>query len=173
MRYAVFSFTAWMLLCGAAALSRAAKPPMPPGNPGTKETHFVWTNEDLEKLRSRGLISIVGPGQEETPKAQSPPAQPYERAKDPDWYAAEAAKLRQEIQASEAQLQSFRNALVAAQDNRIPSSGFKLDQVNAGLTPNDEIAIRGQHIKELAAHLDDLEDQARHNYIPPGVLRRE
>src|SRR5437899_2587022 len=148
MRYAVFSFTAWMLLCSAAALSRAAKPPMPPGNPGTKGTHFVWTNEDLEKLRSRGLISIVGPGQEETPKAQSPPAQPYERAKDPDWYAVEAAKLRQEIQASEAQLQSFRNALAAAQDNRIPSGGFKLDQVNAGLTPNDEIAIRGQRNKE-------------------------
>ena len=173
MRCAVFSFAAWMLLCSAAAPLRAAKPPMPPGNPGTKETHFVWTNEDLEKLRSRGLISIVGPGQQETPKEQSSPAQPYERAKDPGWYAAEAAKLRQEIQANEAQLQSFRNALAAAQDNHMPSGGFKLDQVNAGLTPNDEIAIREQRIKELAAHLGDLEDRARHNNIPPGVLRRE
>src|SRR3989442_14041971 len=119
MRYAVFSFTAWMLLCSAAALSRAAKPPMPPGNPGTKETHFVWANEDLEKLRSRGLSAIVGPGQEETPKAQSPPAQPYERAKHPDSYALEAAKRRQEIQVSHWRLQRSRNPLAAGQGTRI------------------------------------------------------
>ena len=162
-----------MLLFNAAVSSRPAEPPKTPRDPTTKEAHFVWTNEDLEKLRSRGLISIIGPGQEETRQELASPSQPYERTKDPDWYAAEAAKLRLEIETNHAQLQRFRGALAAVQASGSASGGFKLDQVNAGLTPNDEIAIRQQRIKDLTARLDNLEDVARHNSIPPGVLRRE
>lgn len=173
MRYAVFSFTAGMLLCNAAVSSRPAEPPKTPRYSTTKEAHFVWTNEDLEKLRSRGLISIIGPGQEESRKETSSPSQPYERAKDPDWYSAEAAKLRDEIETNKAQLQRFRDTLAAAQANRTTSGAFALDQVNAGLTPNDEIAIRQRRLSDLTARLDDLEDRARHNSIPPGVLRGE
>src|SRR5258707_12409990 len=57
---------------------------------------MVWTNDDLEKLHRLGLISIVGRIDEERPTPASAPG-PYVKTQDPEWYAEQAAKLRDEL----------------------------------------------------------------------------
>ena len=71
---------------------------------------MVWTNDDLEKLRSLGLISIVGRIDEERPTSAPAPG-PYVRTQDPEWYAAEAARLRDELDRRETQLHEYRQAI--------------------------------------------------------------
>src|SRR5260370_15780927 len=70
----------------------------------------VWTNDDLEKLHGLGLISIVGRVDEETPTSESAPGR-YVKTQDPEWYAEQAANLRDELERRRAQLREYRPAL--------------------------------------------------------------
>jgi hypothetical protein len=62
-----FPFLAASLLVLAAALpSRAQQTPHPAQ---TDQARKIWTNDDMDELRARGLISIVGQETEEAPQA--------------------------------------------------------------------------------------------------------
>jgi len=61
----------------------------------------------LERLHVPGLISIVGRMNEETPKS-APTPEPYEKTQDPEWYAKQAAKLRDELERRQNQLRDYR-----------------------------------------------------------------
>ena len=83
-----------LALISVAIPSRAANRP----HAGTDSPDkMVWINDDLEKLHSLGLISIVGRIDEERPTRASASG-PYVRTQDPEWYAEEAAKLRDELE---------------------------------------------------------------------------
>lgn len=56
----------------------------------------VWTNDDLERLHSLGLISIVGQIDQEEPKPATARSE-YVKTQDPEWYAEESARLRDEL----------------------------------------------------------------------------
>ena len=58
-----------------------------------RQSVVVWTNDDLEKLHTQGLISIVGQVDEEGPTWTSVP-ETYVKTQDPGWYAEQAANLR-------------------------------------------------------------------------------
>jgi hypothetical protein len=130
----------------------------------------VWTNDDLERLHVPGLICIVGRMSEETPRPASLP-KPYVKTQDPEWYAEQAAKLRDELERRRAQLGGYRQALEDARSLRKTTGGINLDEGDIGITPEAGIEILQQRVEEAQAEFDDLEDLARRNDIPPGTLR--
>jgi len=130
----------------------------------------VWTNDDLEKLHALGLISIVGRIDEERPTSASAPG-PYVRTQDLEWYAVQAAKLREELERRRAQLREYRQALEDARSLRKTAGGINLDESDIGITPRAAIEILGRRVKEEQTELNALEDLARRHGIPPGTLR--
>lgn len=136
------------------------------------ETNVVWTNEDLERLSSvPGLISVVGqPINEAAEEANGEPA-PQSVTQDPTWYAEQAEQLRTQLESQEAYLRDFIQALENVRELKTPSSGFNFDADDVGMTPDETIDILQSQISETQSQLDDLEDLARQNNIPPGVLR--
>ena len=94
-------------------LRAADRPHAETHNQNTK----VWTNDDLEKLHSLGLISIVGRIHAEEPTSARAP-ETYVRTQDPEWYAEQAAKLRDELERRQTQLREYRQAIDDARSLR-------------------------------------------------------
>jgi hypothetical protein len=156
-----------LALITAAIPLRAANRP----HAGTgSQTKMVWTNDDLEELRSLGLIFVVGSTNEETPKPASAPA-PYVQTQDPAWYAEQAARLRDELESRQAQLHGYRQAIEDAASLKTMIGGINLDDGDIGITPEVGIEILQQRVSETQSELDALEDLARRNDIEPGTLR--
>ena len=130
----------------------------------------VWTNDELQKLHDLGLISIVGAMSEEMPESASL-RQPYVKTDDPGWYAAEAAKLRDQLEHRQAELSRYQQALEDAQSLRNTTGGINLDEGDIAITPEAGIEILRQRATETQTELDALDDLARRNGIPPGALR--
>ena len=96
---------------------------------------------------------------------------PYVKTEDSEWYAAQAAKLRDELEGRRAQLREYRLALDDARSLRKTTGGIDLDEGDAGITPEAGIEILQQRVNEAQTELDALEDLARRNGVPPGTLR--
>src|SRR5260370_26571523 len=131
------------LACVSAAIRlRAANRP----HAGTaSQNTLVWTNDDLERLSDLGLICIVGRIDEETPKSASLP-QPYVKTQDPEWYAGQGAKLRDELERRRAQLGGYRQAIEDARSLKTMTGGINLDDGDIGITPEAGIEILGQRV---------------------------
>jgi hypothetical protein len=163
------------LAMSIACFSQAAEKPRPNLDNQT-QTKKVWTNDDMDQLRARGLISIVGQ-EPAAPAAQAPATSAettfpvYEsRLDDPEWYADQAATLQAELDKRTADLQQQQDALTLAKD-RVTEPGLALDKDNVGVTPADGIAILQAQVQEVQNQLDELGDLARQHGISPGVLR--
>ncbi len=156
-----------LALVSAAIPSRAANRP----HAGTdSQNPVVWTNDDLARLHSLGLISIVGQIDEEKSKSASLPVR-YVRTQDPEWYAEQAARLRDELEHRQAQLREYRQGLEDARSLRQTTGGINLDEGDIGITPEAGIEILQRRVNETQTELDALEDLARRNDISPGTLR--
>jgi len=166
-RCLTFSLAISMTLSSLAIPLRAANKPRAGRD---SKNRVVWTNDDLEKLHGPGLICIVGQMSEETPKPPSLP-QPYVKTQDPEWYAEQAARLRDELERRRAQLGGYRQALEDARSLKTMTGGINLDDGDIGITPEAGIEILRQRVSEEETELDALEDLARRNDIPPGTLR--
>jgi predicted Zn-dependent protease len=155
--------------------SQAAEKPRPAqGN--QNQPKKVWTNEDMDQLRARGLISIVG--QEAAVATTQAPAAPAEtafrafasRLDDPIWYAETAADLQAELDKRQAALLQQQAAIAQAAD-RITQPGLALDKGSPGMTPAEGLANLQAQVQEVQSQLDELSDLARQHDIPPGILR--
>jgi hypothetical protein len=166
-RYLTFSLALSMTLGTLAIPLRAAKKP----RAGTDNRRpLVWTNDDLARLHSLGLIAIVGQSDE----AKSTPASVPEgnaKTQNPEWYAQQAAKLRDELQRRQAQLNGFRQAIEDVRSLKTMTGGINLDDGDIGITPQAGIECLQQRVNETQTELDALEDLARRNDIEPGTLR--
>ena len=168
-RHLTFSLAMFMTLGTLAVPMRAANKP----RAGTDSRNpVVWTNDDLEKLHSLGLISIVGRIDEEQQTSASAPA-PYVETQDPEWYAEQAAQLRDELERRRAQLHEYQKALEDARSLKETTGGINVDDGDLGITPEAGIEFLQQRANETQTELDALEELARHNDIPPGKLRGE
>lgn len=167
-RHLTFSLAISMTLSALAIPLRAANKPRA-GK--TEKTTVPWTNEGLQKLRPLGVISIVG--QPNTPEDSTAAALPplYVKTQDPEWYAEQAARLRDELERRKAQLGGYRQAIEDARSLKTMTGGINLDDGDIGITPEAGIEILQQRVSETQSELDALEDLARHNDIPPGTLR--
>jgi hypothetical protein len=133
---------------------------------------MVWTNDDLERLHSLGLISIAGQidqGESMLATARSE----YVKTRDPEWYAEESARLRDELERRRAELDRYRRAIDDARSLETTMSGIDLNGGDVGITPQAGIENLQQRVSETETQLDGLEDLARHNDMPPGLLREQ
>jgi hypothetical protein len=130
----------------------------------------VWTNDDLARLHSLGLISIIGRVNEEAPKSASPP-QSYVNTRDPSWYAEQAARLRDELEGRQAELDRYSQAVEDTTSLETMTGGINLTVGDIGIPPEAGIEILQQQVSETQTQLDTLEDLARRNDIQPGTLR--
>ena len=140
----------------------------------------VWTNDDMDDLRARVLISIVGPESESTPAAPSASAPAAtaqftvyaSRTEDPAWYAAQATELLAQLGARAAALAQARTNLAEARALRGTTGSFNMAATDdAGVTPEERIAILDGQVRETQSRPDELADLARRNDIAPGLLR--
>jgi len=175
MRNYSFPLAAALALLIACSSQAAEKPR--PAQGDQKLTKKVWTNDDMDQLRARGLISIVG--QEPAQPAAQAPAQQAEttfpvyasRLDDPSWYADQAALLQDELDQRAAALQQEQEALALANEERITQPGVAMDMPSIGVTPEAAIALLQAQVNDIQDQLDELSDLARQHDIPPGVLR--
>ena len=166
-RYLTSSLAISMILGALVIPLRAANKP----RAGMEDRKTVWTNDDLEKLQTRDLISIVGqhaPAEETTASALP---SPYMQTQDREWYAKQAAKLHDELERRRAQLREFQQALEDARSLQATTGGINFDEGNIGITPDAGIEILQQRVNQTQMELDALEDLARRNDIPSGTLR--
>jgi hypothetical protein len=164
-RYLYFAVS--LVLVAAATPLRAA------GRPHAErdsQNTTVWTNDDLEKLHSLGLISIVGQIEEERP-TPAPAPRPYLRTQDPEWHAEQAAKLRDELARKQTQLNEYWQAIDDATTHRTMTGGIHLDEGDLAINPEVGVEILERHVDEVQAEISELEDLARRHDIPPGALR--
>lgn len=134
-------------------------------------TNLTWTNEDLERLGEvPGLISAVGQAANGNMQGTKAPV-PQSRTKDPAWYAAQAALLHARLDAEQADLYGFTQALEDTRDLKATTRGIDLAEDHIGITPEATMDILQSRVHETQSALDALEDLARRNGIPPGVLR--
>ena len=164
-----FSLAISMTLSTLAIPLRAASRPRAGMD---SQNTVVWTNDDLERLHVLGLISIVGRMNEETPKS-APTPEPYVKTQDPEWYAKQAAKLRDELERRQNQLRDYRHAIDDVRNLRNTTRGINLDEGDIAITPEVGIEILERHVNEVQTELNALEDLARRHDIPPGTLRGE
>jgi hypothetical protein len=155
--------------------SRAAEKSRP-AQANQNQPKKVWTNDDMDQLRSRGLISIVGQEPREAARetAAAPPELAFpvynSRLEDPAWYAEKAASLQAELEKREAALREQQTAMALAAKG-ITQPGVAMDKPSAGVTPEAGIAILAAQVQQVQNQMDELSDLARQNNIPPGVLR--
>jgi len=173
MRIYPFPLAAILALAIAFPSRAAEKPRTAQGN--QNQAKKVWTNDNMDPLRARGLISIVGQVPETTMQAPAAPSEPAfaayaSRLEDPEWYAEKAADLQAELDKRADALREEQTALAQAAD-RITQPGVALDKPDIGVTPQAAIAILEAQVREVESQLDELSDLARRNNIPPGVLR--
>ncbi len=174
MRNYSFPIAAALALLIACSSQAAEKPRPAQGNQNQQKK--VWTNEDMDQLRARGLISIVG--QEATVATTQAPAAPAEtafrvfasRLDDPAWYADQASDLQAELDKRQAALLQQQTAIDQSAD-RITEPGIALDKNGPGMTPTEGLANLQAQVLEVQNQLDELADLARQHDIPPGVLR--
>jgi hypothetical protein len=90
---------------------------------------------------------------------------------DPEWYAEQAAQLRDELERRRAQLHEYQKALEDARSLRQTTGGTNVDEGDISITPEAGIEFLQQRLNEAQMGLDALEDLARRNDISPGTLR--
>ena len=172
MRTFHFSLVAVLALAIAFPSLAAEKPRAAQTNPST-QTKKVWTNEDMDELRARGLITTFNPAIEiliPTPTVAPESATFAAKTEDPAWYAEQAFILQLELDKREAALREAQKNLALA-EQRITQPGIDMYRDNVGVTPLAGIAILEAQVREVQDQLDELSDLARHNNIPPGDLR--
>jgi len=141
----------------------------PHARSGEKRT-IVWTNEDLEKLRGPGLVSVVGQVPQEAAAGAAAPL-PYVTTQDPEWYAEQASKLQAELKYREAKLEHYRQALEDVRSLKTMTGGTNLDRGVICITPDGCMEILQRRVQDVQSELEALEALARRNGIPPGTLR--
>jgi hypothetical protein len=159
-----------LVLAPAAIPARAAAGAKPAQ---AQQGKRVWTTDDMDDLRARGLISIVGTDAGTAPAAAAPaPVTTYNsRTEDPTWYADQARELQAQLDANVAALTQARDNLAEARSNRGTTGSVNLAESNVGVTPEAGIAILEAQVLEVQSRFDELADLARRNDIAPGVLR--
>lgn len=145
------------------AAVRAANEPHAPAD---SQTIKVWTNDDHDIA----LSSIVGQVDHEKSTSESGTRSPGVTG-DPDWYARQASRLRNELEYGQVQFHEYQKALEDAQSLRETTGGINLIDEDFAITPEAGVEILQQRVAEAQRRLDDLENLARRNDIEPGTLR--
>jgi hypothetical protein len=94
----------------------------------------------------------------------------YSRFNDPKWYATQIQPLQDEVAKIDADLKTL---LSARKSGKGATDAVALDQEPEGVNPEGQIYVLRKRRGELLRQIDALEEQARHNAIPPGDIRKD
>jgi hypothetical protein len=171
----------WLLpLTLAMAVVTAVGQSNPPQKPAAKDTQKekpkkvkVWTNEDLEALRGRPAVSVIGSSAPSGYAASSYPSEegsaaaPYDQSKDPRWYLERLKPLRDQLDQIDARTKELQNLLA----NPSTGAGLNLNDRRVSLSPQNELNELQKRRAKVQQQIDEVEDEARRNGIEPGALR--
>jgi hypothetical protein len=140
----------------------------------------VWTNDDfapaglalgvssgVDSAQPRGALPMASAPAVNAALESGLPRNPRDSEQDPQWYAQQAASLESmlaSIESQEQQLQEFRatgKGLQTGLDISAPCEGVGTDNLIA------QLEARRQ---EILQRIDSLDDTARQNDLPPGIL---
>src|ERR1700731_2730941 len=94
----------------------------------------------------------------------------YSRFRVAKWYARQIETIQDEI----AKIDTDLRALVQPRKSgKGVTDAVALDQEPEGVTSEGQIDVLRKRRLELLRQIDTLEEQARHNAIPPGDIRKD
>ena len=130
----------------------------------------VWLSEEVEALRDRGLISIVGEELVEEPVVveETTPRPRLLKELDPAWYLERLVEPRAELARVEEKLASLRRNLACA---CTPEGGLNVDRPNVGITPESGLWLLERRARELHSEIAAIEDEALRRGLTPGIFR--
>jgi hypothetical protein len=153
-----------------AATQQPAAESAPPPTPQAKAAPIVnakpakvWTNDEINTLRSKQGVSVVG---NHTPQKVSATSKGNSQEKDPAWYRGQLAPLRAEIDKLDPEIAKLKAFLSGENVSDPPTMHRKLVP-----TPQDQLKQKEAKRQADEAKIEDLLDRARHNGIEPGALR--
>jgi hypothetical protein len=94
----------------------------------------------------------------------------YSRFRDAEWYARQIQTLHDEIAKIDVDLRTLAEA---RKSGKGATDAVALDQEPEGVNPEGQIYLLRKRRGELLRQIDALEEQARHNAIPPGDIRKD
>lgn len=135
--------------------------PAPSAKPAT-----VWTNDEVDSLRSGNSVSVVGRTQNVSASAPTKNAKAIPSEKDPAWYRKQLQPLQAEIDKLDAQIAKLEKFLSGEPVSDPPTAHRQMSP-----TPQEQLKQLNDKRAKDVQKVNDLLDQARHNDIPPGALR--
>jgi hypothetical protein len=138
----------------------------PSGHVQESATQKTWMNDDIPWLEANVPITTFQPVAV-TEAAALPPAGPYVKEKDPEWYRKEISSRQDAIDADKAQIR----ALQLAGESGAGASGTISLVNHMTIDADATIANLQTQIKSMTDAINDLEDLARKNSIEPGAIR--
>jgi hypothetical protein len=124
----------------------------------------VWTNDDVGDLRDHSAITTIG-------GANAKPANPSERplagakAKDTQWYRDQILKLQAKVPPLDDKIHQLEAALNGETVNSVRTyGGVRADDWR------DQLSRLQKQRGDILAKIDALQDEARHNGVPPNKL---
>jgi hypothetical protein len=140
----------------------------------------VWTNDDFapaapqsvkatvaEPAQTTGVLPIISQQHVPAPLENRMPSAPINPEQDPRWYSQQAISFESElanIETKEQKLRGFR-----ATGKGLPT-GLNIYAPCEGITTDHFIAQLDARRQDIVQQMDSLEDTARHNDLPPGIL---
>src|ERR1700730_16322197 len=94
----------------------------------------------------------------------------YSRFRDAKWYARQIQTLQEEVTKIDIDLRALAQA---RKSGKGVTDAVALDQEPEGVTSEGQIDVLRKRRAELLGQIDALEEQARHNAVVPGDLRKE
>ena len=150
-----------------------AASPMPKPNVEKK----IYTNDDLDALAAR----YGGPARQNaasTSAAPETPAAPIPRRTvlpndlNPDWYAQQFVSMQTRLDDLDAQIAQLRQYIASPSAARAGGTdGVPLNGPFGGITTYNLLDQLMQQRQAIVAQMDAIEDMARVNGFPPGMLR--
>lgn len=165
---------AFVLALAPAALAQQQGQPSPvPAAPGkekpqNKKPKKVWTNDSLEELGTSGVSVVGSPSAARGAEKSAMKAAGYAKEKDPNWYGTQLAPLRAEIDRIDKEITKTHEFV---NGGHTAEGKLKVNVFSVPMNPADHIAQLEKRKAEVQGKIDNLEDMARHNDIPPGALR--
>jgi hypothetical protein len=124
----------------------------------------VWTNDDINGLRTTGSVSVVGNDAGEKKTGASSQSTSYE--KEPAWYRKQLAPLQADVEKLDIQIAKLQEFIKGGNVGEAQPFNYHLPG-----NPQDQLNQLEKKRQLDAAKIGDLMDRARHNGIEPGALR--
>lgn len=170
---ATLCLSATLLSTARAQTAQATQTSSPPASQSSSQSapaqqtppaKKVWTDDDVGDLRDHSTISTVGAANAK-PASPSGRAVSTAKAKDAKWYQDQILKLHAKIPPLDDKIHQLQAALDGKTVNSLRTyGGVRADDWR------DQLSRLQKQRDEISAKIAALEDEARHQGVPPNTL---